>query len=274
MPLIDSTMLGAADWSATGTLDPVVIACAMEEEAQPFLAALAPNPEVHIPTLPADFKGPTTFAGGTIASQPVIVVTTGIGMTNAALAATVALTQVRPRAYILAGTTGGLGANVDLAHAIVADSALYHDADASGFGYSPGQIPQMPTKYDANPQLLELVATAGAAASEEESKLQDHAASEGTPVHVGRVSSSNSFVTAPQVPAVIEAFPEVLAVDMETAAAAQVCWVFGVPWVSVRAVSDMCDPNAAEVFKKDAPDAAQVSYDLVVRTLELMEEPV
>ena len=84
-----------------------------------------------------------------------------------------------------------------------------------------------------------------------------------TPIHTGQVSASNSFVTAPQVGPVRAKFPSVVAVDMETAAAAQVCFAFEVPWISLRAVSDMCDPDAADVFVGGAPDAAQVSFEMV-----------
>lgn len=237
----------------------LVLACAMEEEAAPFLAALEPDKTVASPVVPESYRGPATFHSGRLFGRPAIVITTGIGMTNAATAATVALTQVRPEAYILAGTTGGLGSHVNIGHGIVAASALYHDADASAFGYKPGQIPQMPARYEADPRFVAAMVKVAAERTGGEA-----------PAHVGQVSASNSFVTASQVPPVRAAFPEVLAVDMETAAAAQVCWAFDVPWISLRAVSDMCDPNAAEVFDAGVPDATQVSFRLVKDFIETL----
>ena len=255
-----------------GEQKPVVIACAMEEEARPFLDALtptvgqpsvirdsgAPQPPAIIPVMPRDYRGPATFTSGTLFGHPTIVVTTGIGMTNAAVAATATLMQVEPLAYILAGTTGGLGRQVNVGHGIVAASTLYHDADASAFGYSPGQIPQMPALYKADPKLLGLL--------ERVREKVD------APLHVGQVSASNSFVTAPQVPSVREAFPEVVAVDMETAAAAQVCYTFRVPWVSLRAVSDMCDPEAATTFDEGAPHAAEISFNMVKALINALDD--
>lgn len=227
---------------------PVVIACAMEEEAEPFLEALVPDGEQAV-NLPNAFRGPTKFSSGSLFGQSAVVVTTGIGMTNAALAATVACMELDPKAYILAGTTGGLGADVNLGHGIISGSALYHDADASAFGYEPGQIPQMPKMYEPDATLLGLA--------------QQIDLGEKTPIHTGQVSASNSFVTAPQVRPVRAKFPSVVAVDMETAAAAQVCFAFDVPWISLRAVSDMCDPDAANVFAEGAPNAAEVSFRMV-----------
>ena len=132
---------------------PVVIACAMAEEAAPFLEALESDTSIEVPDLPRSFRGPASFRGGILEDHPVVIATTGIGMTNAALAATVVATQLRPRAVIFAGTTGGLGASVHLGDVVVSEYALYHDADATAFGYAPGQIPQMPEKYPADPWL-------------------------------------------------------------------------------------------------------------------------
>ena len=237
----------------TDAVGPVVIACAMEEEAAPFLAALTPGEGIEVPRLPEGFRGPLTFAAGRLEGEDVVVATTGIGMTNAALAMSVVATQLSPRLVIFAGTTGGLGAEVGVGDVIVARSALYHDADATGFGYEPGQIPQMPARYGADADLVEVAQAA----------LEGIAAKR----HTSEVSASNSFVTASQVDAVREAFPQVLAVDMETAAGAQVCWAFAIPWIGLRAVSDLCDPSAATAFDENAPSAAQCSFEAAVALL-------
>ncbi len=228
---------------------PIVIACAMAEEAAPFIEALRDDSTVEPPTLPADFQGPLSFRAGELDSKPVIVATTGIGMTNAALAATLTLLQTPARFVIFAGTTGGLGVNVQLGDVIVGRSALYHDADASAFGYEPGQIPQMPTQYWADPNLA-----ATAEASLRAARL---------PFHGGGISASDSFVTAENAQEMRAKFPNVLGVDMETAAAAQVCWSFQTPWVSLRAVSDLCSADSGEAFTQNAASAITRSYEAV-----------
>lgn len=243
--------------------NPILIACAMEEEAEPFLRALsgpeavgAPEVGGVSPMVPHGFRGPTNFHAGTLMGAPVIVSITGIGMTNAALAMTLALSQVAPRAVIFAGTTGGLGPNVHLGDVIAANSAIYHDADASDFGYVPGQIPQMPPVYEADVPLV--------------AKAEASLRAAGVSFHAGQVSSSNSFVSGAQVEPVRQRFPDVLAVDMETSAGAQVCWSFNVPWVSLRAVSDLCDPNAGEVFDASAPPAYQRSFEATLALISAL----
>lgn len=234
--------------------DPVVIACAMQEEAQPFLDALSEGAQ-EVPQ-PRGYRGTARFHKGTLHGREVIVITTGIGMTNAASALTMVLMEVRPRAVIFAGTTGGLGTNVHLGDIVVGTQALYHDADASDFGYEPGQIPQMPPFYSAKPCFV--------------ARAERALRASGLRFHAGQVSASNSFVSGSQVGPVRQAFPNVLAVDMETAAGAQVCWSFDVPWVSLRAVSDLCDPNAGEVFDSSAPAAYEQSYRATMALVEAL----
>lgn len=235
---------------------PVVVACAMEEEAAPILEFLDRRDEDDLPSLPAlppGFRGPLRFVAGAYEDIPVLVAVTGIGMTNAALAATIIAREVHPQAILFAGTTGGLGEQVRLGDIVLATSALYHDADASAFGYIPGQIPRMPETYEADTLLLATV--------------QEALTKANLFFREGQVSASNSFVSGDQVGPVRTLFPHVLAVDMETAAGAQVCWSFRVPWVSLRAVSDLCDPNAGEVFETSAPSAYEQSAAAVKAVL-------
>ena len=56
----------------------------------------------------------------------------------------------------------------------------------------------------------------------------------------GLISSGDRFVVEPgQIAAIRAAFPGTLAVDMESGALAQVCHLFGVPFLSFRILSDV-----------------------------------
>lgn len=246
----------------------IVIACAMEEEAKPFLRELQPLPgDFAEQFLPPSFSGPTKTTVGTLFGKTTLLVVTGIGLTNAVIAATSILSRVIPKAYILAGTTGGLHPDVQLGDLVVATSTLYHDADATAFGYLPGQVPRMPAEYTADERLVELARTAVA-----DGFADPDSAEHSQQSHFGMVSSSNSFVDASQVSSVRTKFPQTLAVDMETAAAAQTCWSFACPWISLRAVSDLCDPDAGKVFETSAPNAYQQSFELVKRVIAGLQE--
>lgn len=215
-----------------------VIACAMDEEISPFLQGCTDTAQVLEPRGPGDFQ---RFYTATLAHHEVVLVRTGIGLVNAAAAAERTLLHFDPELYLLAGTTGGLAPQVEVGDVIAGTSALFFDADATAFGYAPGQIPQMPADYRSTVRTELLPANARA----------------------GMVLSGNSFVTAASAAERREQFPGALAVDMETAAAASVCLLYGVSWLSLRAVSDLCGPRADQEFHMGSDRAAGLSFDAV-----------
>lgn len=225
------------------TFPSAVIACAMKEEAAPFLDVLeGTRLGAEIPGI----SGP--LWDGRLGSIPVRLAVTGIGLTNAAVAATLLL-QDRDSLYVLAGTCGGLGEEVGLGEVVAGVESKYLHADAVAFGYQLGQIPGMPPVY-SSPFAGESLPAA----------------------HVGLVLSGNSFVTADNVKETRDQFPRALSVDMETAAAAQTCLKLGREWISLRAVSDLCGPKAGEDFHIGLDQAAKASKDAVVALLHTLED--
>jgi adenosylhomocysteine nucleosidase len=219
---------------------------AMDEEAAPFL-------------LLADTVSDPRRVGFAeqrdlvIGDLRILLVRTGIGMVNASSAATAVLLggDSAPAVLISAGTAGGLGSEVIVADVVVGGEYVLFDADVRPFGYARGQVPGMPARHAADPALL-------AAASDAET--------EGT-LHVGLMSSGDSFMTPLRSEAALGDFPELLSADMESAAIAQVAYTHRVPFISVRGISDLCDPVAAASFASNAPEAATRSADVVLKAL-------
>ena len=59
------------------------------------------------------------------------------------------------------------------------------------------------------------------------------------PVHAGLICTGDKFITERgELDAIKAEFPEGLAVDMESAAIAQVCHLYRVPFISFRIISD------------------------------------
>lgn len=230
-----------------------LIQCAMTMEAEPFMQALGGG--VRVSTVGEPTTHVQTFATGEIDGSTVMVVTSGIGLVNSASATARALMLVDPDVVIAAGTTGGLGTDVEVGDIAVGTSTTYSAADATAFGYAPGQVPRMPVDYHS-PEIATLRARSMA------DRLNHN-------VHVGQIVSSDSFVTAATVDAVRARFPEAIATDMETCAMAQVCFTQDVGWVSLRAVSDLCGPRADQDFHMDSSAAALHSFEAVTSYLAL-----
>lgn len=249
------------DAATAKALDGAAVVCvAMPDEAAPFLTAtreLAPALRVGRATLsprllPRDADADADEAPGI----PVLLVESGIGLANAASAVTAALLSCGASLVISAGSAGGLRADVNVGDLIIGDRTTYADADASAFGYLRGQVPGMPVEYPADPAL---VALAGATVP---------ACLPAVRTLCGQALAGGSFVTAHNVADTRDEFPQALSTDMETTAIAQVASSFGVPFVVLRAISDLCGPAADQDFHLAIDIVAQSSAKAALRVIE------
>lgn len=215
----------------------------MPEEAQPFLDLCEVRDH-------AD----RTYQLRTPAGRDVILLISGVGMVNAAVQATVALTSSPGIDRVIsAGTAGGIGAGVSAGDVIVGEDYRHIHADATAFGYQRGQVPGMPERYVA---AADLTAAAGATTLA------------GPVVRLGSVISSDAFVTADLVGDIRADFPGALSVDMESSAVAQTCYLRDVPFVSIRCVSDLCATDDGDEFLAHVDDAAETSARVVIDVID------
>ena len=234
-----------------------IIQAAMDMEAAPLLHALAPIGDDETPqAVLAGTMKTQRFALGLLDGRTVLVVTSGIGLANAASATARALTLVDAPIVIAAGTTGGLAADINVGDIAAGTSAIYGQADATAFGYAMGQVPQMPVDYASSEAAVARVAQLP--------ELITHT------VRAGGIVSSDSFCTEANVGPMRERFPDAIGTDMETCAMAQVCWSSDVDWISLRAVSDLCGPTADQAFHMDGARAAAHSAQAVRAYLTLL----
>jgi len=72
---------------------------------------------------------------------------------------------------------------------------------------------------------------------------------DGPRVHEGLIASGDEFITqSERLLQITENLPEVLAVEMEGAAVAQVCFEFGIPFAIVRTISDSANEDSPADF--------------------------
>ncbi|GAA4676876.1 5'-methylthioadenosine/S-adenosylhomocysteine nucleosidase [Frondihabitans cladoniiphilus] len=233
-----------------------VVIVAMDDESLPFLER---SVDVSEPWK----VGNARLQSMTLAGHPIVLVMSGIGLVNAAGATTTTLLSEglvgSAPLVISAGTAGGVGEGVHVGEVVVGSSYINIDADARVFGYELGQVPGMPAAYFGDSKLLEAVPAAAA--------LPD-----GTPFTVARglMVSSYAFVDADRVPRIRSEFPAARSTDMETVAIAQTSHVFGVPFVSVRGISDLCGPSADDDHLRHVDDASDRSAIVVVELLDAL----
>ena len=205
-----------------------------------------------------DNRQTLTLAGceiytGTLNGVEVALLRSGIGKVSAAMGATLLLEHCKPDVVINTGSAGGLAASLKVGDIVVSDEVRYHDADVTAFGYEYGQMAGCPAAFKADEKLI-------AAASACIEQLNLHAVR-------GLVVSGDAFINGSEALTRIRSrFPQAIAVEMEATAIGHVCYNFGVPFVVVRAISDVADQQSHLSFEEFLAVAAKQS-SLMVETL-------
>ena len=190
---------------------------------------------------------------GTLNGTDVALLKSGIGKVAAAMGATLLLERCKPDVIINTGSAGGLASTLTVGDIVVSDEARYHDADVTAFGYELGQLPGCPAGFKADEQLV-------AAAESCIAELKLNAVR-------GLIVSGDAFINGSEGLARIrQNFPQAIAVEMEATAIAHVCHNFNVPFVVVRAISDVADQQSHLSFDEFLVVAAKQST-LMVETL-------
>lgn len=174
----------------------------------------------------------SVYCAGKLEGLDAVVVQCGVGKVNAALCAQVLCSVFGVTHIVNTGIAGSLCAELDIGDFVISVDAIYHDMDATNFGYPMCQVPGMPVL--AFPADLELIDAAFDAAN-------------GTnPGHVrrGRVATGDQFVASSELKARIIANTGALCTEMEGTAIAHTAWKNHVPFVIIRAISDKADDSA------------------------------
>ncbi|WP_088007984.1 5'-methylthioadenosine/S-adenosylhomocysteine nucleosidase [Indiicoccus explosivorum] len=225
----------------------IAVIGAMEEEVELLRASLA-HTSSHV-------IANSEFTTGTYEGQDIVLLKSGIGKVNAAMSTALLLHVYKPDIVINTGSAGGFDETLEVGSVVISDEVRHHDADATAFGYEMGQIPQMPASFLANPELVELAKKAAGELS-------------GQPAAVGLVATGDSFMSdAGRVEMVRQSFPDMKAAEMEAAAVAQVCYQFDVPFVVIRALSDIAGKESNVSFEEFLETAAKNSTAIVLRVI-------
>lgn len=179
------------------------------------------------------------FHRGAIGNHEIVAMQCGIGKVNAAVGTLTMVENFHPALVINTGVAGGAGGGAGILDVVVGERVAYHDTYC-GPGTVWGEAAECPRYFCPPEALLSL----------------PQLSRQG--IKKGLICSGDIFVSRPEEVAHIkEIHPDVMAVDMESAAIAHVCHLKGVPFMCVRVISDT--PGEAdnisqyESFWDDAP---------------------
>ncbi|WP_083547441.1 5'-methylthioadenosine/S-adenosylhomocysteine nucleosidase [Virgibacillus halodenitrificans] len=195
------------------------------------------------------------FIKGKIEGKKVVILKSGIGKVNAAMATTILHEKFNPSHVINTGSAGGFSNRLEVGDIVISTEVVHHDVDVTAFNYAYGQVPGMPAMFPVD---TELAAKAIAAVQTLPISYEQ-----------GIIATGDSFMDdAERVAWVKEKFPSMIAAEMEAAAIAQVCHQYNTPFVIIRALSDIAGKESSITFDAFLQKAAENAANLILSMLK------
>ena len=205
------------------------------------------------------------FFKGKIEGKEVVVLLCGIGKVNAAVGCALLIQQFNPRCVINTGSAGGINSALKVGDVIISTGLIYHDVDVTAFNYAPGQLPRQPQIFPVDENLI------GLAKNSIDELKQEKILPDSFNHCLGLIGSADSFIHEPErIKKIRSVFPDIDAVEMEGTAIAHCCYLFSVPALVIRALSDVAGTESPVSFNEFLPVASTNSANIVMRILRKM----
>lgn len=154
--------------------------------------------------------------------KQIIVLKCGIGKVNAAVNTLKLISEYKPNIILSVGVAGGLNTNMQIMDTIVGTSYAYHDVRC-GKPNKKGQVQGLPESFVIDSYILNEI---------KELNIPN--------LHFGQIVSGDCFVEKKKdYEKITNEFPLAKAVDMESTACAQVCYLNNIPFAALRIISDI-----------------------------------
>lgn len=198
----------------------------------------------------------TTFDTGELGAHRVVLAAAGMGKVNTGLVATLLADRFHCHTVVFTGVAGGLDPRLHIGDIVIADRVVQHDSgvieDERLTPYQPGHVPFInPTErfgYPAEPELIDRVKRRldGFALPE----LPPAAGGTGASPRItyGTILTGDQYLHCESTRNRLHADFAALAIEMEGGALAQVCEAFGIPWLVIRALSDLAGTDSGVDF--------------------------
>ena len=197
--------------------------------------------------------GQRTFTSGTLANNEVVVVYSRMGKVAASSTATTLINVFGCQMILFTGVAGALNKDLNIGDIVVGSSLVQHDMDVSALpGFAKFEVPLLDKQFLSPPSWL-----IDKALSASDSYLQK-VMPENIEIDTlrkfgitkpkstkGLIASGDQFIASQEVTSkLLSDLPDILCVEMEGAAVAQVAEEFGVPYIVTRTISDKADHSA------------------------------
>ncbi len=213
------------------------------------------------------------FVVGKINGIACVVAFSKWGKVAATITATLLIQEFGVTDLFFIGTAGALADGLKVGDIVISKRLVQHDLDARPI-ISRFELPLLNRVYvDSNPELTELAGKAVANLLDKgvdtmvgEEAVKDFNLS--PTLYFGDIASGDQFINSDEKrEEIMGLLPDVLCVEMEGAAVAQVCLEFGTPFTVIRTISDTANHNARVDFGKFIVEVANAYSRAIVQEI-------
>lgn len=200
------------------------------------------------------------YYSGNINGIDVVVAVAGVGKVNAAVCTQTMILTYHPEYIINVGVAGGLAPELGIGDIAVAENVVEHDMDTTPIGDVPGYISGINiVRIPCDKWLSEKMIDAA-------SKLS------GVKVLTGTIASGDQFISKDEERKKIVDNFGAIAAEMEGASIGHVCYMNGVHFGVLRAISDGANSDSAMDYPTFAKMAAANSIKIICEMLAQIKE--
>ncbi|MCD2332839.1 5'-methylthioadenosine/adenosylhomocysteine nucleosidase [Borreliella americana] len=201
-----------------------------------------------------------TITLGTIHNHNIISIVTGVGKINTAFWTSYIISKYKISHIINAGVASGIYSNknkfLKIGDVVISTQTVNYDFNLYRFGYEIGHVPGHPKKFESSIVLMRKVF-----------KIKTN----NIVFHTGLIITGDKFINHlnfyEEIP---EEFQDAIAVDMESAAMAQVAYNFKIPFIIIRGISNIVNHENDNDYKKFIKKASSNSLKIVEKLIKLI----
>lgn len=160
----------------------------------------------------------------------------GVGKVNAARCTQILIDNMQVDYIINVGVAGGLNENLSVCDIVIGTKLVQYDFDITAFNHEKGYIPNVGKFIDGDQYLIKLANEVA-----QENKYN---------IYNGVIASGDIFCTDKNMVGKIKNKFDAYCVEMEGSSIAQVCYLCHIPFLVLRAISDIPNGNNVITYEK------------------------
>lgn len=196
------------------------------------------------------------FSTGTLYGKDVVVVKSGEGKVNSAMATQTMILKFKPDFIINSGVAGGLHPDMKVMDIAIAENVCEHDYDITPLGFAPGFLPQVEgVKMQCDESLNTIIEACAKKACNGN-------------IFSGTIASGDQFIASDAQRNRIKNIFGAIAAEMEGASIGHVCTLNNTKFTVLRVISDNADGSADMSFEEFAKKAADISINIMLNFIK------